>query len=292
MNKSLVNLTAWFEDHINQLLDVLLLLLTVLFGTFIKIYKEPSNPNKWRFSRFVSEFLISFLIAVTLYQVNEMWLHFPKLFVMTLCVWGGSLSSKIYKEVDDVLSAVFESLKKFISSKFKIILLWLCLAFLVLSCKSQKPITYTQSKETNIATEVRTESERIKSLAILDSLKIAIEKVSTTRPECDSLTNAKIDELLAKINTQKSSGNNSYGFYFDKLKRELVAYATIGATQSENKSQQVNTQKTIVEKETVKIPVKFIPKWLQYLAWIGGILIVYNIYKIILWVQRKSLPLV
>jgi hypothetical protein len=291
MNKTIMNFYHWCAEYKNQAHDIALLLLTVLFGTFIKIYKEPDNPNKWRFSRFISEFLISFLIAVTLYQINEIWLGLPKLFIMTLCVWGGSLSTRIYNEVDEFLSSLFESLKNFIGNRFQSIVIVLGIGFLFLSCGSGKPITSTQNKESVSITDTSKDSVVIKNLAIMDSLKVAIEKVTTTRPECDSLTNAKIEEILSKINTKKASGENGYGFYFDKLKRELVAYAKMGETKNEKIQNNYSTQKTIVEKETIKIPVKYTPKWLTYLAWLGGILLVYNIYKIILCVQKKSSPL-
>jgi hypothetical protein len=288
MNKTTMNFLDTCQEYKNQCQDIALLLITVLVGTFIKIYKEPDNPNKWRFSRFISEFLISFLIAVTLYQINEIWLGLPKLFIMTLCVWGGSLSTRIYNEVDEFLSSLFESLKNFISNRFQSIIIILAFGFLVIGCGSQKPIVSTQSKETNSNTVISTNNETIKSLAILDSLKIAIDKVNTTRPECDSLTNDKIEEILSKINTKKASGENGYGFYFDKLKRELVAYAKIGETKNEKTQNNYITQKTVIQKETLKVPVKYVPKWLTYLAWLGGILLVYNIYKFIVWVQKKS----
>jgi hypothetical protein len=129
MNKTIISITGWCEAHKNQFHDLSLLLLTVLFGTFIKIYKEPNSPNKWRFTRFISEFLISFLIAVTLYQINEIWLELPKLFIMTLCVWGGSLSTRIYHEVDAFLSSLFESLKNFIRHRLQSIVILLGASF-------------------------------------------------------------------------------------------------------------------------------------------------------------------
>jgi hypothetical protein len=116
MNQTMNRSLGGFEALKNQLLDGIVLLLTVLLGTVIKIYKEPNNPKKWRFTRFIAEFLISFLIAVTLYQINTIWLGLPKLFLMTLCVWGGALSSQIYHEVDVLLSWSFKRLKQFFSN--------------------------------------------------------------------------------------------------------------------------------------------------------------------------------
>jgi hypothetical protein len=116
MNQTNSNSFGWVEALKNQFHDGWVLLLTVLLGTFIKIYKEPNNPKKWRFTRFIAEFLISFLIAVTLYQINTLWLGFPKLFLMTLCVWSGALSGQIYHQVEELLDWSFKQLKQFFSN--------------------------------------------------------------------------------------------------------------------------------------------------------------------------------
>lgn len=291
MNKIAVSLFGWLEDHKNQISDLFWILLMVLFGTFVKVYKEPNKPHKWRFTRLLAEVLISFLIAFTFYQINSNWLHLPRLFVMTLCVWCGSMSDRIYSEVDAFLTAVFEALKAFIKNKFSVILLLFSLSFFALSCASKKVVKNTTTLETKEKNDTIKQREVIKNLAVVDTLKIPIEKVTTPKADCDSITNEKINEILSRLNIKKTSGENAYGFYYDKLKRELIAYATIGATQNEKIVNQYHNQKTIVEKQITQVPVKYIPKLVLYGAIFGVLMLLYNLIKLYLWLTRKSLPL-
>lgn len=291
MNK----IISWYNQHESNLTDLGTFLFTILVGNFIKIYREPDNPNKWRISRFIAEFLISSLIAFTFYTANSLWLHLPYLFTLIICVWLGSLSSKIYEEMDTMLSWLFESIKTYFNKKFLSSLAILLSIGLLTGCKSSQPVA-TKTIE-NIKKEVfqsNKEKETIKNQAIIDSLKILIGKVKTSRPECDSITNAKIIELLQRLNTKKQSGNNSFGIYFDELKNELVAYANIAETQNQKIIELQNHLIEEKQKNQQVKPVKYIPPHLQKLAAIGVIALLYLLYKIlkpiILWVGKLKLP--
>ena len=280
MNKIVLQTYSWINSHEHQIQDFSALLMTVLFGTFIKIYKEPNDPNKWRISRFISEGVVSFLLASTLYLVNYYYIHLPVLLIMVLCVWSGSMSGNLYRNSEHLIDSVFDSLKVWFANRLQIIILFICLSVVVVGCKA-KPIISTNNKETEKTSEIIKEKTTDNNLAVIDSLKILIQRVKTSKPECDSITNAKIDELLLQINSKKISGENSFGVYYDKLKKELIAYANLGATKTEITSNHNYKTETLKEISVKEIPVKYIPKWIQILAYIGAGAIVFGVFKLV-----------
>lgn len=280
MNKTIQMTYNWYENHKAVIDNIWHLILVAFFGTLIHTYKEPENPKKWSYSRFLSSMGVAFLIGVTFLQLNEMYFHFAEIFSMTICVWLGSSSGIIILKFDELLSSFFDSAKTFINNKLQIIVLFIGLSVLATSCKS-KPIISTIDNEKSVSTEVVKEKFVNNNLAIIDSLKILIATVKTSKPECDSITNAKIDDLLLQINSNKQSGDNSFGVYYDKLKKQIVAYSKIGATKSEITNDK-STKAEIIKQVTVtKIPVKYIPKWVQFLAFIGAGTIGFGVFKVI-----------
>ncbi|MFC4817625.1 hypothetical protein [Flavobacterium sp. GCM10023249] len=296
MYNLIAKLMSWYEHHKIDINDITGLIVTIILGNFIKIYREPENPNKWRFSRFISELLLSSLIAFTFYKANDLWLHLPYLFTMILCVWFGSLSSKIFDEMDNLISWAFETVKAYFNKKFLTPFIAITTGMLLIGCKGSQPVATKQNQQIN--TEISNHnlrSEIIKNQAIIDSLKISIGEIKTSKPECDSITQAAIKELLNRLNTKKISGNNSFGAYYDTLKNEIVMYANIAATQDE-KIKELEWKLSRKEQTTKENkPVKYIPKEVKVLAFFGLLLLLYFLYKIlkplILWVGKRSLPL-
>lgn len=287
---------TWYEHHKIDINDITGLIITIVLGNFIKIYREPDNPNKWRFTRFISELLISSLIAVTFYKANDLWLNLPYLFTLILCVWFGSLSSKIYDEMDNFLSWAFDAAKSYINKKFLTSFLAITSAVLLTGCRTSQPVATSQTETIkNESTKHTIVKEITKNQPIIDSLKVLISQVKTGKPECDSITNAKIEELLSRLNNQKTSGNNSFGAYYDKLKSELVIYANIAATQDEKLTELETKLLSEIQKSKEVKPVKYVPKEVKILAFFGLLAILFILYKIlkpvILWVGKRSLPL-
>lgn len=147
-------------------------------------------------------------------------------------------------------------------------------------CASRKPIESTHTTERII--EIKTDSSKVTEVnkAIIDSLIIVIAKVKTAKPECDSITQTTLDNVLAQLNTRKKSGDNEAGIYYDKLKKMIVIYSKLAETKTENTA--VNKKLTDVkaEKQIISIPVKYIPLWVKILAWIGGLTVVFVIWRI------------
>lgn len=160
-----------------------------------------------------------------------------------------------------------------------ILLVVFALSLLFKSCAT-KPIESTHTIERII--EHHTDSVKTTAInkAIIDSLIIQIAKVKTAKPECDSITQATIDQLLKQLNSRKKSGDNEVGIYYDDLKKAIITWNKIAQTQSVNTA--VNNQNITAntEKEIVKVPVKYIPLWVKILAWIGFGFLVYAVWRI------------
>lgn len=104
--------------------------------------------------------------------------------------------------------------------------------------------------------------------AINDNLKIAVQEVKTD----DQLFNEKcteiLDDILSKINVQKSSGGNNYKAFYDLEKRIFELQIQIAETQNKEVTTDTNKE-SISEKsteenirETSKTVIKMIPLWL------------------------------
>ena len=119
------------------------------------------------------------------------------------------------------------------------------------SC-GKKPLPTETTKEIiNNSTSMISEVDR--NSAIIDSLKIYIGKLTTGRPECDSICQVTIDKLLMQLNNRKQSGDNSFGVYYDKYQKMLVAYAKLAETV--NKKVEIKESKDRFFLKETKIPV-------------------------------------
>jgi hypothetical protein len=161
------------------------------------------------------------------------------------------------------------------------LLLLLSLLLMVMifqSCKSV-PLQNTHTIEKII--EYKKDSTKIVNTngAILDSLFIAVGDIKKNTP-CDSFTNAEINNLLKKINSHKTSGNNAAGIYYDELKKMIVSYQKIAETRNEKTEVKADTKKNYIEVKTVEKQVKYIPWWIKALAVVGAIYIAFVVYRI------------
>lgn len=158
-----------------------------------------------------------------------------------------------------------------------IISLLLITSLAVVSC-GKKPTT-TEIKETkstnNTEAKYVFKSQTFKSLEIKDALAFSFPKIytgATKVEDCDSLCNEKIKEALSKVNTSKTSGDNSYKFYYDALNDQLVLNVELGETVTQlNDSIKIKNQ--LIEKleNNVRIePKPYVPTIIKYLAFFGG----------------------
>lgn len=115
------------------------------------------------------------------------------------------------------------------------------------SCNGSKKITEVNSikeKENSLKTEKIDEKKEIVSKEIEDKITIPVEKSNTNDKKVDSLVDAKVKEILKKLNTSKQSGTNGYSLSYNELKDLLEVVVQVGET----KNTIEKTSNTIEEK--------------------------------------------
>lgn len=124
------------------------------------------------------------------------------------------------------------------------------------------------------------------SKSIDDYFVIPITKSNTSNSNIDSIVDAKVDEILSKLNFNKRSGDNQYQFMYNKLKRELNTKISIGKTQNTSLN-----KRTEVEKQTTEISFykEFIKKTGIPIPWLIVILIVV-FRKQLFWLIKTFFP--
>lgn len=136
------------------------------------------------------------------------------------------------------------------------------LLLLFMNCLGVKKASEKTSEKT---TTEKTETKSDSSKTVETSKKID-DVITVQVPVKDPFIDAKIDEILSKLNTTKTSGSNSYNLSYDKIKRELIAELQIGETQNvkETASNSLISQKTDEERitELSKKVVHMIPWWM------------------------------
>ena len=169
-------------------------------------------------------------------------------------------------------------LMNFIKVLFFLTLIFLF--FILFQSCAAKPID-------NIHTIERTNDHKIDTVklteinkAILDTLIIKVAKVKTAKPECDSIAQATIDQLLKQLNTSKKSGYNDAKVYYDSILKQIVVAIKVG--QTENKSTAIKESDKIIEKDKkiITIREKYIPFWAKFLCWWGGLSLAFVVYRI------------
>lgn len=163
------------------------------------------------------------------------------------------------------------------------------LALLLLtSCSSAKKL---QSENTLLKTEIQ-KNDSIKTVVISSEIKdqliTPVVQSNSGNRVLDSLVNAKVDEILSKLNTQKLSGDNSYSLYYDKLTKQLEFYAKLA--QSKNESLEVKKEKSNTSVQIKKIPVlvkRPLTKLEKFLIGIGILSLLFIGIKGFLFIRKK-----
>jgi hypothetical protein len=158
------------------------------------------------------------------------------------------------------------------------------LTLLMNGCAS-KPLEKTHTIERVVTYKADSLKVTVVNQAVLDSLFIQVSKVKTIKPECDSITQMTLDQLLMQLNSKKKSGDNAMGIYYDTIKKMIVGWQKMAQTQSEKSASNKTTNAIAIEKENVQVPVKYIPIWVKILAVLGGVtlgVLVWRVAKV--WV--------
>lgn len=172
-------------------------------------------------------------------------------------------------------------MKKALIYWFAFLLVLATTSFLFIGCKSKKPTTETNTKDSifnSVATDTKTEISK----EIDDSISKFIPVTKTGVKDCDSICDEKVTDLLQQLNFSKTSGNNSYKLLYDNHKR-LLSFVikqeqTINQLKSkkEVKARIFNKTKTI----TITKTETYVPFWVKVLAWIGAFSLLFWGYRI------------
>ena len=147
----------------------------------------------------------------------------------------------------------------------KIVLLFICI--ILTGCLGTKKIVEKQAtKNTTEKVEVKKDSINVieKNKAIADKLDVSVPKAKTPDIDFNKKVDEKVDEILAKLNTTKTSGDNSYRLYYNLLKRQVEFEAKIGETKNDNTTTKPE-EKT--EKTTEEIIDTYIYKRITTMPW-------------------------
>lgn len=179
--------------------------------------------------------------------------------------------------------------------KFKLhipLIIWyafLLILFLITSASCGSVAKNKDAKEidtqSSIATSDSTKTKIVIREALNDSLKVKIGEIRTAKPECDSVCQVKIDEILSQIDSKKSSSKSELGFLYDKYKKTLIAYGKIqqsyDSIHSSSKVKNYKLKKTLTITKTLEKKLSKEEKinlWTGRIFWV--ILILFLGYRI------------
>jgi hypothetical protein len=128
------------------------------------------------------------------------------------------------------------------------------LALTLLSCASKKIKESSKKLSSLQIKEIKKDSVLIlkTSRPINDLLKLPVVKSNTSNKKNDSIINAKVDEILSKLNTSKQSGNNSYNLFYDIGRRILRLETSIGETTDQSLIVINNSKEETILEETTR----------------------------------------
>lgn len=135
----------------------------------------------------------------------------------------------------------------------------LILFFVLLGCKTKQQLPVVIRETTTIENSdfARVKSELNRSKAINDSLKMYIGNIRTAKPECDSVCQDALERQLENFNNLKTSGDNSFGIYYDKYRKILVAHANLKETVSEYRDSISRIKERKSEIKEVPVPAPY-----------------------------------
>lgn len=110
-------ITDWIFDNFKTIKEIFYFIIVVTMGAFTKIINEIKKGAKPSFSWFLSEGIISFFVAVSVYAVFDQFLHVNKLFSYITCAWGGSFSNLFTDRIKDLINSIFDYVKIWIKTK-------------------------------------------------------------------------------------------------------------------------------------------------------------------------------
>lgn len=168
-------------------------------------------------------------------------------------------------------------------------LLLALLSFVFISCSSAKK---HKEENTLLKSEIQ-KRDSLKSVivnqAIDDKLITPVVQSNTGNRALDSLVNAKVDEILSKLNTSKNSGDNSYKLIYDKLAKQLEFYSKMAQTKNESTATKTTNDKTIIQIKKIPIEIeKPLSKLEKFLMVLGISTLLFLGFKAVVFIRNKT----
>jgi len=180
-------------------------------------------------------------------------------------------------------------MKKTITKYFTISLLLVLLSLVFIGCSSARK--YKQ-ENTLLKSEIQKRDSlksEIINQAIDDKFITPVVQSSTGNQVLDSLVNAKVDEILSKLNTSKNSGDNSYKLIYDKLAKQLEFYSKMAQTKNENTATRTINDKTVIQIKKIPIEIeKPLSKLQKFLMVLGIVTLLFIGFKIVVFIKNKT----
>lgn len=104
-------ITEWLIANSRQIKEVLLFIIVVTMGTITKMIVAIRKGTKFTITWLVSELIMSFFVAITVYAVFDQFLAVNKLFSFMMCAWSGTFSSTFLEKGKELLSSIFDYIK-------------------------------------------------------------------------------------------------------------------------------------------------------------------------------------
>jgi hypothetical protein len=172
---------------------------------------------------------------------------------------------------------------------FQIIILFFIFSLVVTSCSSAKKLTKEDTLLENKIKRIDSIKQKVVNQEINDKLITSVIQSQTGNASLDSLVNAKVDEILSKLNTSKNSGDNSYNLIYDKIKRQLEFNARIAQTQEEKLAVQNNSSRLVFRDRKIPVEViKPLSKIEKTLLILGVLALIYIGFRIVLFLRITS----
>lgn len=109
----------WLSDTITEAKELLVFVLIVVLGTAAKIVVAMRKGTKFTTAWLISELIMSFFVAITVYSVLHQFLELNELFCFTICAWCGTFSTAFHERLRDFMEFIFDTLKTWIKIRAK-----------------------------------------------------------------------------------------------------------------------------------------------------------------------------
>ncbi|PKB18386.1 hypothetical protein [Flavobacterium sp. 5] len=110
-------ITEWLVNNSKQVKEIALFIFVVTMGTITKMIEAVRKGTKFTIAWLISELIMSFFVALTVYAVFDQFLQVNKLFSFMMCAWSGTFSSTFQEKGKDLVVSVFEYIKIWIKVK-------------------------------------------------------------------------------------------------------------------------------------------------------------------------------